>query len=362
MISAVVWRFLARVVVAGAFSWPACSSESSGRAPRREPPIRALQETAALLPAEPPVRPAQQPKASATSAIQALPRFAGLEYDDDRLLDQLSKAEPLSFKPVGSTSTVFHVRFKGAVDAAFKATTGSRPHGPASEVAAYRLARCLALDNVPPAVSREIPAAQIHALLDPKYQDRWSEIRERMGVSEGGTVRGAAIYWVAALVDVGVDKQRGLRLLQEWLRMDGELPVAKRNLAASLSTLLGFDYLIGNFDRWSGDNVLGNAEGSFVYMRDHDQAFPLGLGESLHRRMLHDLLLAERFSRRFHASVQRFERSCLSQELMRDPEGRAGRLLNERQIADLLDRRQTLLSHVDSLIALHGEREVLAFE
>jgi hypothetical protein len=161
---------------------------------------------------------------------------------------------------------------------------------------------------------------------------------------------------------VGADKQRGLKRVEEWLRSGGTLPAQKRSLAASLSTMLAFDYLIGNFDRWSGDNVMGNSEGTLVYMRDHDQAFQVGIGEALHRHMLHDLLLAERFSRRFQASVQRFERGCLMQELKRDPEGRAGRLLSEHQIADLLDRRQTLLSHIDSLITLHGEAEVLAFD
>jgi hypothetical protein len=346
-----------------------CSLGSACETPQAHgaQPAQERSQVSALETAPPSAQHAVAPSAPAAPArppspALPVPHFLGSDYDDDRVLDQLGHAEPLSFKPVGSTSTVFHVRFKSAVEAAFKATTGNRPHGPASEVAAYRLGRCLGLDSVPPAVSREIPAAQIHALLDPKYEARWPEIRERMGVAEDGMVRGAAIYWIPVLADLGVDRQRGLRLLHEWLRTGGELKDEKRSLAASLSTMLGFDYLIGNFDRWSGDNVLGNPQAGVVYIRDHDQAFPLGLGEHLHRRMLHDLLLAERFSRRFHASVQRLERRCLERELARDPEGRQGRLLNERQVADLMDRRQTLLSHIDALISEHGEHEVLVFE
>jgi hypothetical protein len=254
------------------------------------------------------------------------------------------------------------MRLKGTVDAAFKATTGNRPHGPASEVAAYRLARCLQLDNVPPAVSRELPAATIHGLLDPRFERMWPTILERMGVAEDGVVRGAMIYWIPALSDVGVDKQAGRQRAHEWPRTGGDLPDERRSLAASLSTMIAFDYLIGNFDRWSGDNVLGNREASLVYVRDHDQAFPIGMGERLHRRVLDDLLLLERFSRGFDAQLRRLTRGNLERELARDRDGARGLLLSEHQIADLLDRRQTLLSHIDALIAMHGEREVLAFE
>jgi hypothetical protein len=342
----------------------ACKAKSASE--NVEPSRQVVQ--APVVASSPPLAPASGlprpavPVAPPTQVEPSVQRFAGTDYDPGFLLEQLGRAEPVSFKPVGSTSTVFHMRLRGAVGAAFKATTANRPRGPASEVAAYRLSRCLQLDDVPPAVSRELAAKQIHALLDPKYQARWPEIRERMRVSEDGVVHGAAIYWIPVLADVGVDKQAGLRRLHEWLRTGGALPDAQRSLAASLSSLVAFDYLIGNFDRWSGDNVMGDARATFVYARDHDQAFPLGMGESLRQGLLRDLLRVERFSRRFHASLRRFTRVCLEQELARDPEGARGRLLSERQIADLLDRRQTLLSHIDALIALHGEHEVLAFE
>jgi hypothetical protein len=286
-------------------------------------------------------------------------RFAGTELAQDALLAELAHAEPLSLKPVGSTSTVFRARLSGGGTAAFKTITRNRPRGPMSEVAAYRLARCLRLDNVPPAISRRIAAHELHTLLEPKYEPHWSEIRERLMIGEDGTVRVAALYWIPVLTDVGVDKQRGLRLASEWLRVGGTLPSDRHSLAASLSTLFAFDYLIANFDRWSGDNVSGDPQATFLYLRDHDQSFPLAVSEAQQRRLLHDLLRAERFSRGFYASLQHFTRDCLERELAQDPEGAS--LLNARQIADLLDRRQTLLSHIESLIALHGEAAVLFF-
>ena len=274
----------------------------------------------------------------------------------------MQRAEPSSFKPVGSTATVFRARSAGGPEIAFKAKTRDRPRGPESEVAAYRVARCLRLSNVPPAVSREFPVARIRADLDPRMVGQWPEILARLVVGEDGGVRGAAIYWISVLADVGLDKRASLQRVDRWLRQGSALEPREYSLAASVSNMLGFDYVIGNFDCWSGNNVSGNAEATFVYIRDHDLAFPPRIGDKLQRRMLDDLSHAQRFSRAFYADLQRFDRPCLERELARDPLGARGELLSESQIADVFDRTQTLVSHIASLIALYGENNVLVFE
>jgi hypothetical protein len=210
---------------------------------------------------------------------------------------------------------------------------------------------------VPPAISRELPAAQIHAALDPTFAARWDEIRERIGVPEDGMVRGAMIHWIPVLADVGLDKRGNLTRIQQWLSVGGTLGDTAPSLAASVATMIGFDYLIGNFDRFSGDNVAGDASATFVYIRDHDLAFPR-IGDKLRRRMLDDLGIAQRFPRAFYDNLKRLDRACFERQLALDPRGVSG-LLAKRQIDDVLERRETLLSHIDSLIAQHGESKVL---
>ena len=300
--------------------------------------------------------------ASASRDAAASLRFAGVGPTHDFLLEQLARAKPLSFKPVSTSGAVMRLRLAGPVDAAFKPATPARPLGPSAEVSAYRLARCLGLDSVPPAVSRELPAAAIRDGLDPESKQRWPELREHLGVTDDDMVRGAAIYWIPDLTDVGLERRAGLRRMSEWLHAGGELPNAARALAASVSTMMAFDYVIGNFDRWSGGNVQGNAAATLVYVRDHDLAFPARMNEKLHRRLWQDLLRAERFSARFYAALKRLTRGCFEQELARDPAGAAGELLSDRQFAGVFDRREALLSHIESLIALRGERHVLVFE
>jgi hypothetical protein len=211
-------------------------------------------------------------------------------------------------------------------------------------------------------VSRELPAAAIRDALDPESKQSWSELRGRLGVRDEDAVRGAAIYWIPELTDVGLERRAGLRRMSEWLHADGELPAASRSLAASVSTMMAFDYVIGNFDRWSGGNVQGNAAATIVYVRDHDLAFPARMNEKLHRRLWHDLQRAERFSARFYAALKRLTPGCFEQELARDPGAAAGELLSKRQFAGVFDRREALLSHIESLIAVRGERGVLVFE
>jgi len=309
--------------------------------------------------AQPPQR---SPRASLASSSARL-RFAGDGPEQDFVLEQIGRARPLSFKPVGPTATVMRLRLAAPFDAAFKPVTTVRPLGPAAEVAAYRLSRCLGLDAVPPAISREFAAADIRTALDPESRHDWPALRQRLGVADdAAAVRGVVIYWINDLTPVGLEKRGGLRLVREWLHAGGVIAETSRSLAASTSTMLAFDYLIGNFDRWSGGNVLGDARATRVYVRDHDLAFPVRMTEKLHRRLWQDLQHAERFSRRFYAALKQLSRECFARELTSDPAALRGPLLNVRQLAGVFDRREALISYIDSLIALHGERDVLVFD
>lgn len=311
--------------------------------------------------------PAPSPAGPAAAASLAAPnapaRFAGQGPDQGFLLEQIGRGRPLSFKPVSTTSTVMRVRLAAPFDAAFKPVTALRPLGPAAEVAAYRIGRCLGLDSVPPAISREFVAADLRAALAAESPQSWRALRERLGVTDdAATVRGVMIYWINDLTAVGLEKRGGLRLVGAWLHHGGAIPAASRSLAASVSTMLAYDYVIGNFDRWSGGNVLGDARATRVYVRDHDLAFPARMTEKLHRRLWQDLQHTERFSKRFYEALVRLSPQCIARELANDPASARGQLLGSRQLDGVFDRREALLSYVDSLIALHGEAEVLIFD
>ncbi len=288
-------------------------------------------------------------------------RFAGTERTQDWLLKQLQTATAVGFKPVGSTSTVFRTTLVGPINGAFKASTRERPRGPVSEIAAYRVARCLGMSNVPPAVSRQFRASKLRAALHPDDKAKWPEIRDRIGVEEDGVVRGTMIYWITDLTELDIDEPEGIRRWSRWLAQDGELPADRRPLAASVSTMIAFDYLIGNFDRWSGGNARGNPTATQVYARDNDIAFPPALSEKRHGKLIARLLRVERFSRSFYARLRGLSPACVELELSRDPAGAPERILRPGRMGALFDRRDTLISHIDALAREHGIDPVLAF-
>ena len=288
-------------------------------------------------------------------------RFAGGTLDDAEALRQLAQAEPLSFKPVGSTSTVFRTKLRAPLDAAFKVASRDRPHGPASEVAAYRVARCLGMDAVPPAVTREMPLARIDGKLEPGAEEKWPEIEPRLLRSPQGVVTGAAIYWIKELRELDFGGQPARAAALSWLHDDGELPEERTTLARALSDTFAFDFVIANGDRWSGGNVKGDAAGTRVWVRDHDLAF--ASHPPARQRELWKLVTeVERFSGNFLARLRALDRACIERELEEDPAGARGELLTERQIGELLVRRAALLSLVVALIAERGAARVLFFD
>ncbi|HEX2676464.1 MAG TPA: hypothetical protein VHM19_07485, partial [Polyangiales bacterium] len=187
-------------------------------------------------------------------------------------------------------------------------------------------------------------------------------IQPTLVVESDHQVAGAAIYWVDGLRDLGLERSEGQAKAAAWLSLDHALEPADRNLAAQLSTLIAFDYLIGNWDRWSGGNLKSDASGEHVILRDHDAAFAARLGEPLHRRMLERLVQAQRFSRSFYRALRSLTRQTFTRELALDPAfGDKGPPLDPAALEALFDRRETLISHIAATIEERGETNVLAF-
>jgi hypothetical protein len=158
---------------------------------------------------------------------------------------------------------------------------------------------------------------------------------------------------------VGIDTGLGIRQWSEWLTLGGQIPEPARMMMAYLSSMLLFDYLIANWDRFSGGNAKGDASGTVLYLRDHDSAFGQAIQPSVQRRVLDRMLRAERFSRSFYRALRGLGVAELEACLAAEPSGEP--LLTRAQLDAVLDRRDTVVSHVASLIELHGADRVLVF-
>ena len=289
--------------------------------------------------------------------VERVPRFIGTDVDQDALLEVISTARSRSFKPVGHTSVVLRMRTVARVTAAMKVRSRAVPRGYQHEIAAYRISRLLGLDNVPPAIYRRVAWKEIRQRFHEDKLDKRASVRHAIVWDDDGSTPGAAIYWVKGMRSVGyedVSKWAG------WLE-DGHIPEGKEALARDLSTMAVFDLLIGNWDRFSGGNLPSDAKRQRAILRDNDRAFSTPLLPRRYEALLDGLMRTQRFSRALVGRLAELDEDALRGELARDPSQASAPLLSDTQIADLFDRRATILSYIAALIEERGEEKVLVF-
>lgn len=283
-------------------------------------------------PAAPPVADARQ--------------FGGVS--EARILDAIRGARVLGRRNVGSTSVNLHLRLHGGIDAAWKPRTTTHRDSYRAEIAAYRLNRLLGLDRVPPAISRSIPRATLRLAPDsPVIFDR------------DNTARGAAIYWVPVLRPSRIDGAEEQERWGRWLRLGRSVPPDQGQRAEEISTLLVFDFLTGNWDRWSGANVPMDAQGHLIY-RDNNGGFEEPFVDGLLQRSRSLLQRTQRLSRPVIERARAMTEASVRAEMALDPD-RIFPPLSPAQIRSLLRRRDILLEYADGLVRRHGAAAVYAW-
>jgi hypothetical protein len=163
-----------------------------------------------------------------------------------------------------------------------------------SEIAAYELDKLLGLNMVPVAVERRIN-----------------------GIS------GAAILWLDGV--------------RSWEQI---LPLPKPPAwPMRLVRMKMFDCLVGNSDRNKG-NMLVDEDWN-LYLIDHSRAF-------VSERRLPPASIFQNVDRALWERMLALDEATLSQRL--------GELLDQRRIRAILQRRDAMEKHIDSLVATHGDK------
>jgi hypothetical protein len=293
----------------------------------------------------------------ATAETGSLPPFVGTEVAQDEILEVIATAPSRSFKPVGHTSVVLRMRTVARVTAAVKLCSHGLERGYQREIAAYRVGRLLGLDNVPPAIFRIVTWQEIHDRFYESLLDRRRLVHREVLWGEDGSAPGAAIYWVKGLRSMGLEDTAKW---ERWVR-DGTIPDGRSALARDLSTMAVFDFLVGNWDRFSGGNLPTDRARQRAFLRDNDRAFSSPLLSGRYRKLLDGLRRTERFSRSVVQRLVAMDEQSIRAELARDPSHVTNPLLTDAEIADLLDRRATILTYIAALVDERGADRVLVF-
>lgn len=200
------------------------------------------------------------------------------EESPETLAEVFQKAPFVSASSLGHTSVVLKVRLRASEEktmvAIFK--PASRRNGGwryKGEIAAYRLAQALYLPNVPPVWLRTVKswALELAAQKNPLAHDL---IQKEVSVyAEDDLVYGALIPWISGYEELSLGEPSVSRIWHGWLQGTIGIPEDQLTLAKELSNLIIFDYITGNFDRWSGANLVHDKHTGMLLFVDNDGAF-----------------------------------------------------------------------------------------
>src|SRR4029078_11748844 len=183
---------------------------------------------------------------------------------------------------------------------------------PRKEVAAYRLNRLLGLHAVPPAAPRAVTREELLDHLHPDSLQHPSRLKPETVCGPDDRTIGTASYWIPVIKDSGFDTPDGRKQTQAWLTVGQPIPPERLSMASQVSTLIVFDFLTSNPDRYSGGNMKMSEDGKKLYFMDNTMAFFVGEG---HPRPRDVFLRPQRFSRARYEALPQITVSTLTRAL-----------------------------------------------
>jgi hypothetical protein len=282
-----------------------------------------------------------------------------LGMSDELLLDRVRRQPIVRVKlNRGGSSLSFRVDFADGSRGAFKPAQTNLQTIPRKEVAAYRLNRLLGLNAVAPAAPRMMTRDELFAHLHPETIPSLPRIRAETIFNPLGKTAGVVMYWIPEVKESGLDTAEGLAAGAQWLNQAVPLPHEKKRVAAQLSSLILFDFLISNPDRYSGGNMKMSPDGMNLYFMDNTMAFfldPEGNGKTRPA-----LQRTQRFSRRLYRALERVTVPTLERELAAEKDS-PYEILTPSEVRAVVARRDVAKKHIEGLVALYGEANVLVF-
>lgn len=265
----------------------------------------------------------------------------------------------------GGTSLSLRVEFESGARASFKPEQIHPQSDPRREIAAYRLDRLLRIGRVPPAKSFVVPVADLLAAAEPSHRTYiQTRLADESLIRKGGILRGELSWWVpeikqAKLGRHRIDEKEGKQAWIEALQIGAKLTEEERDFVAQISAVILFDVLIDNPDRWTGANTVTSPDGKTLFFMDNTMSFSrFGFG---HHSNLLALRRTQVFPKGLVARIRALTAESIASAVFAGEDDGLAPLLDDKELAAILVRRDNMLRYIDQLIAEHGEAQVLAF-
>jgi hypothetical protein len=304
-------------------------------------------EQLAAQPSAPPAPQAPTAPATETAPVEPAAAEAGVRMfrgrpEDDLLREMATRPVRRVIERFNSSTLVFHCDLGDGYEIAFKPARQGERDWWVHELAGYELARALGIEGrVPPAVYRRVPVGALDGFL----RDA------NLEVERNGTVEGAAIVWMPILRRTNLHTAEARDQWNPWLDPRQEIPAANFTRATQIASLIVFDYLQANFDRWNSANVPQDEHDDLVF-RDNNRGW-----------YMQNLRLTGRGGidgiRRIPASLLSAVERTPGEVLARRTVASDFRILRETQVREYEVRRRALLARVQAAITEYGRDHVV---
>lgn len=262
----------------------------------------------------------------------------------------------------GGSSLSLRLDFASGARAAFKPLQIHPQSDPRREIAAYRVDRLLGIGHVPPGKSAAFAVDDLVAAIEPASRAHAAARITEEAIARHGKLHGEVSWWIPELkaVRVGgqlIDEAAGEARWTQYLQAGAARPAELSPMLAQIATVILFDLLIDNADRWSGNNTQGSPDNRVLYFMDNTLSFSaFRLGHETNLSRLHRIQV---FPRALVGKLRALTVEAIEAALGGDDE-LLGPLLTEVEIRAILARRDHFVGYIDRLIAELGEDAVLA--
>ena len=284
--------------------------------------------------------------------------FMGMS--DDVLLDRLRRENIVRIKMNrGGSSISLRFELADGSRCAFKPTQTNPQTVPRKEVAAFRLDRLLGIGHVAPSAPRRLSKDELVEKLDEESKRLLPRILNETVFDASGRTAGEAQYWIPSIKDTELESAAATKIWSEWLSVKAPPPPANRSAVAQhLSTMIVFDLLQNNSDRFSGGNIVAKPDWTYLYFLDNTFGFQVEPGG--HLRCRQALVKVQRFSRSLVARLRALDAKTLRDELAREVDP-PYEILSAEEIDSVIARTHVALEYIDGLVAQFGADKVLYF-
>ena len=215
---------------------------------------------------------------------------------------------------------------------------------------------------MPPAKSAEFAVEDMVAAADAPVRDHTAARIANEAIAKGGKLCGEVSWWIPEIkrVRIGgryVDESDGEALWAEYLQAGAVIPAELRPMLAQLATVIVFDVVIDNSDRWSGNNTQGSPDNRTLYFMDNTLSFSMFTRG--HATNLSKLGRIQVFPRALIGRLRVLTEQAITAALGGEDD-LLGPLLTDVEIRAIMARRDHLLEYIDRLITELGEPAVLA--